>query len=201
MSRVGKKPIEIPAGVKVEIAGQTVKVSGPKVTQPLQWSLPQGVQAAVDGQDNKVVVTRSSDEKQQRALHGLSRALIANMIHGAHQGYQQRLLVYGSGYSCNLVGRKLYVNCGFMGRGSKDRPQFIVPVPDGLEVEIETAAARGDSDPAKFVIRGADKQLLGDFAARIRGIRPPEPYKGKGIRYEEEQVRRKAGKAFAGGGK
>ena len=110
------------------------------------------------------------------------------------------VLIYGTGYSCNLQGKSLCLNVGFMGRGSKEKPQFQVPVPDGLEVDVETPAARGDMDPAKFVVRGCDKQLVGQFAAEVRRIRPPEPYKGKGIRYENEFVRKKQGKAFASGG-
>jgi large subunit ribosomal protein L6 len=200
MSRIGKKPIDVPGGVKVEIAGRDVTVSGPKTKRPLTWSLPAKVSAAVDGSGKQVVVTRADDTKESRAQHGLSRSLIANMIQGAAQGYERRLLVFGTGYSCNLQGGKLLLNCGFMGRGTKEKPQFELPVPEGLEVTIETAAARGNADPASFVVRGADKQLVGDFCARVRSIRVPEPYKGKGIRYQGEQVQRKAGKAFAGGG-
>ena len=200
MSRIGKKPVDIPGGVKVEISGRTVKVSGPKAAQPMTWSLPEMVSAAVDESGKTVVVTRQDDSKQARSEHGLSRSLIANMIQGAAQGYEQRLQVYGTGYSCNVQGDKLLLNCGFMGRGTKEKPQFSIPIPKGLEVVIETAAARGNADPASFVVRGCDKHLVGDFSARVRGIRPPEPYKGKGIRYHGENVQRKAGKAFAGGG-
>ncbi|HUU85026.1 MAG TPA: 50S ribosomal protein L6 [Phycisphaerae bacterium] len=200
MSRIGKKPIAVPGGVSVEVTGQEVRVSGPKCQQPLTWQVPAGVAAKLEDDGRRVVVTRADDQKRSRALHGLSRALIANMVHGAAQGYERRLLVYGTGYGCNMQGGTLRLNVGFMGRGSKDKPQFVVPIPEGIEVEVEVPAARGDSDPAKFVIRGADKQLVGEFAAEVRGIRPPEPYKGKGIRYEGERVIRKAGKAFAGGG-
>lgn len=198
MSRIGKKPIEVPTGVKVSIAGSRVSVSGPKTKAPLVFSVPATITARLDQGDKNVVVTRANDQKSCRALHGLSRALIANMVHGAHTGYERRLLIYGTGYSCKLQGQSLQLNVGFMGRGSKEKPQFTVPIPDGLEVTVETPAARGNNDPAKFVVRGPDKQQVGDFCARVRGIRPPEPYLGKGIRYENERVARKAGKAFAG---
>ncbi len=200
MSRIGENPIDVPAGVTVEISGQDVRVSGPKCKQPLTWSVPAGITAALDNGGSRVVVTRKDDQKRHRSLHGLSRALIANMVHGVLHGYERRLLVYGTGYSCNVQDGKLRLNVGFMGRGTKEKPQFEVPIPDGIEVVVETPAARGDSDPAKFVVRGADKQQVGEFAAEVRAIRPPEPYKGKGIRYEGEQVQRKAGKAFAAGG-
>ena len=199
MSRIGKKPIEVPAAVTVEISGQDVRVSGPKCKKPLGWSLPQGIAATLGDGGRRVVVTRADDQKRSRALHGLSRALIANMVHGAAEGYERRLLVFGTGFNCGVQDNRLRLNVGFTGRGSKDKPQFEIPIPEDLEVEVETPAARGDSDPAKFVIRGADKQLVGEFAAEVRAIRPSEPYKGKGIRYEGERVQRKAGKAFAAG--
>jgi len=199
MSRIGKKPIDIPDGVTVTISGQVVSVSGPKAKQPLQWDVPEGVQAAVEEGGKRVVVTRQNDEKRSRQLHGLSRAMIANMVHGMLNGYERRLLVFGAGYNCNVVGNNLTLNVGFMGRGTKEKPQFTIPIPEGLEVVIETPAARGDTDPAKFLVRGVDKQLVGNFCAQVRSIRPPEPYKGKGVRYEDERVQRKAGKAFAGG--
>jgi large subunit ribosomal protein L6 len=184
----------------VTVSGQRVDVTGPKCQRPLSWSVPEGVSAALENGGKRVVVTRASDEKRVRALHGLSRALIANMVHGVAQGYQRRLLIYGTGYSCGVKGRTLELNIGFTGRGSKDRAQFRLPIPEGIEVDVETPAARGDTEPAKLVVRGADKQLVGEFAAEVRTLRRPEPYKGKGIRYEGEHVQRKAGKAFAGGG-
>lgn len=197
MSRIGKKPVAVPDGVKVEIAGSEFKVSGPK--GELSWELPERISARYDADAKLIQVERVGDEKQARALHGTSRALLANMIHGVNQGYERRLLVYGTGYSCNLKDDFLCLNVGFVGRGSKNKPQFEVPVPDGLEVVVETPAARGDLEPAKFLVRGCDKQLVGQFAAEVRRIRPPEPYKGKGIRYDDERVRRKQGKAFASG--
>jgi large subunit ribosomal protein L6 len=200
MSRVGKKAIDVPGGVSVEVAGSKVKVSGPKAKQPLTFSVPARVAVSLEESGKRVVVTRQNDEKQSRSLHGMSRALIANMIRGVSEGFEKRLLIYGTGYNCKVEGQKLFLNCGYMGRGTKTKPQFEIPIPAGLDVIAEVPAARGDSDPAKLVIRGADRQVVGQFAASVRAIRPPEPYKGKGIRYDDEFVQRKAGKAFAGGG-
>ncbi len=200
MSRIGKKPIAVPGGVKVEIKGKQVQVSGPKTKSPLSWTLPGAINATLEDDGKRITVERTADLKQTRALHGLSRALIANMVFGAHAGYQKRLLIFGTGYSCKLQGQFLHLNCGFMGRGTKEKPQFEIPVPEGINVTVETPAARGNSEPAKLLVDGPDKQLVGQFCAEVRSIRPPEPYLGKGIRYEDEKVTRKAGKAFASGG-
>jgi len=196
MSRIGKKPIPIPSGVTVSVAKQDVSVSGPK--GKLAWTVPVPVEAAVE--DGCVVCSRPDDSKQSRALHGLSRALIANMVKGVSEGYRIGLEVYGTGYSAKLEGKTLLLNIGYMGRGVGRKAQYEVPVPPGLEVTVEVPAARGDGDPAKFTVSGADKQQVGQFAAEVRKLRKPEPYKGKGIRYAGEQIRRKAGKVFAGGG-
>ncbi len=195
MSRIGKKPVAIPGGVTVTVSGRNVAVRGSLGS--LDWTVPEHISAAVEG--SEVRVERADDRKQSKALHGLSRSLIANMVEGVSKGYQQRLEVYGTGYNCAVKGKNLELNVGFMGRGTKEKAQFSVPIPNGLEVTVETPAARGDSDPAKFLIKGCDKQMVGHFAASVRKIRPPEPYKGKGIRYEGEHVRRKQGKALAGG--
>ena len=197
MSRIGKQPIEIPGGVKVELRGRRVAVSGPKGS--LSWEAPAGIKLEHDEPAKAIRVTRADDQKQNRANHGLSRALIANMVQGVSQGFERELHVYGTGYSCKLQGRTLQLNVGFSGRGHNRPCQFAVPVPEGIEVEILAPAARGGSDPAKFVVRGVDKQQVGQFAAEVRKLRPPEPYLGKGVRYKDETVRRKAGKAFAGG--
>jgi large subunit ribosomal protein L6 len=181
--------------VKVDIAGRKCSVSGP--LGRLSWDMPVSVSARLEG--GSVHLEREGDSKQSRALHGLSRALVANMITGVSKGYEHRLLIYGTGYSCRLQGRTFCLNVGFMGRGTKEKPQFEIPIPAGVEVVVETPAARGESEPAKFVVKGCDKQAVGQFAAEVRMIRPPEPYKGKGIRYEGEHVRRKQGKAFASG--
>ncbi|MCK4658738.1 MAG: 50S ribosomal protein L6 [Phycisphaerae bacterium] len=198
MSRIGKKPVAVPDGVKIDIAGKKCNVSGPK--GQLSWELPECVSARYDDGAKAIEVHPVAETKQSRALHGTSRALLANMVRGVSQGYERRLLIYGTGYGCKLDGKFLCLNVGFMGRGSKDKSQFRIPVPDSLDIDIETAAARGDIEPAKFVVRGCDKQVVGQFAAEVRKIRPPEPYKGKGIRYDDEHVRKKQGKAFASGG-
>ncbi|MCP4593803.1 MAG: 50S ribosomal protein L6 [bacterium] len=197
MSRIGKKPVAVPDGVKVEITGQKCRVSGPK--GELDWQLPAVISAQYDSDARLISIAAGAESKQARELHGTSRSLVAGMVEGVSQGFSKRLLIYGTGYGCTLQGRELCLNVGFMGRGSKDKPQFRIPIPEGVEVDIETPAARGDLEPARFVVRGCSKQAVGMFAAEVRRIRPPEPYKGKGIRYDNEQVRRKQGKAFASG--
>lgn len=206
MSRIGKKPIAVPSGVTVKVAGAKVSVSGPKGT--LEWGLPDCVEVAFespqgsssDGRE-RIAVKPTSNTKAGRALWGTTRALIANMITGVLQGYSRELEIYGTGYSCRVEGggRQLHLNLGYSGRGIGGKPQFIINIPPGLEVEVQTPAARSDTDPARMSIRGTNKQQVGQFAADIRALRPPEPYKGKGVRYTGETIRRKQGKAFAGG--
>jgi large subunit ribosomal protein L6 len=195
MSRIGKKPVPIPSGVKVNLAGRELKFTGPK--GETTWTAPAPVTVALDGAT--VVVTRSDDQPNSRALHGLTRALIANMIEGVSKGYEIKLEIYGTGYSVKKQGKQLWLNCGYMGRGHNKQAQFMLDIPVGLEVQVDVEAARGETDPAKFTVRGIDKQQVGQFAAEVRKIRKPEPYKGKGIRYAGEHVRRKAGKVFASG--
>ncbi len=196
MSRVGKQPVSIPGGVQVKIGIGDVSVTGPKGA--LKMSLPDFVEARFDEQAKLVSVTREGNTKQGRANHGLTRSLIANMVEGVTSGFQKRLLIFGTGYSTKLEGKTLHLNVGFMGRNRGHGSQFELPVPQGIEVVVEAPAARGDNDPAKILIRGADKQAVGQFAAEIRALRKTEPYKGKGIRYENEQVKRKQGKTQAG---
>lgn len=196
MSRIGNKTIPVPSGVTVNISGPLVKVSGPKGS--LDWNLPTPIEAGLDG--SEVVVKRGNDQPSSKALHGLSRALVANMIEGVHKGYEKKMEIYGTGYGCKLAGKQLHLNVGFMGRGFGKAAQFMVDIPAGLTVTVENESARGESDPARFTVSGIDKQLVGNFCAEVRKLRKPEPYKGKGIRYHGEQVRRKAGKVFAGGG-
>ena len=196
MSRIGKKPVPVPDGVTVKIAGRDVCVSGPKGT--LNWVAPDPIDVAIE--ENEVVVRRPDDQARNRALHGLSRSLIANMVAGVTAGYEIKLEIYGTGYSAKKQGRQLLLNVGFMGRGHEKAAQFTVDIPPGLEVDIQTEASRGDTDPAKFSVKGIDKQAVGQFAAELRKLRKPEPYKGKGIRYAGEQIRHKAGKVFASGG-
>ncbi len=196
MSRIGKKPIPIPAGVKVDLAGAVVNVSGPK--GKLTWKVPAPITVALE--QSQVVVRRPDDVAQNRALHGLARALIANMIHGCAEGYSRALEIYGTGYSSSVEGKNLLLNCGYMGRGVGKKAQFIIPIPEGLQIKVEVPTARGNTEPARFVVMGPDKQQVNQFAAEIRKLRKPEPYLGKGIRYLGEHIRRKAGKVFAGGG-
>ena len=198
MSRIGKQPVPIPSGVTVKLSGRQVTVTGPKGSSA--WEHPYSAKVVHDEAAKSLCVTRRDDTKQSRANHGLTRALIANMVKGVTDGFERRLLIYGTGYNCKLAGRTLHLNVGFTGRRRGLGSQFELQVPDGLEVVIERDAARGDTDPAALVIRGIDKQLVGEFAAEIRSLRKTDPYKGKGIRYDDEQVRRKQGKALAGTG-
>ncbi len=191
MSRVGTKPIAVPAGVKVAVADRTVSVEGPK--GKLSWTHRPEVAVQLDEDAKVITVTRSRNDRICRSLHGLTRSLVANMVEGCANGYAKALEVYGVGYGVQLQGNKLSLNVGYS--HSVD-----FEVPPGITVEVKTAQARGDTEPAKFSITGADKQAIGELAARVRRSRPPEPYKGKGVRYAGEHVRRKVGKAFAGGG-
>ncbi len=203
MSRIGKKPVAVPSAVKVELKDHTIKTSGPKGS--LTWTYPSAVEVTFDAASSMVKIDRKDDAAQSKALHGLTRALIANMVLGCEKGYEKKLEIYGTGYSCDLKGTRLLLNCGYMGRGVDDagkprEAQFVINIPEGLKVTVEVKAARGESEPAKLTVAGPDKQMVGQFSAEVRSLRPPEPYKGKGIRYAGEYVRRKQGKAFAGGG-
>ena len=198
MSRVGNKAVEVPSGVEVRVTGQNVSVKGPKGA--LDLSVPTTATVEFDAGTRQVKVSRVNDAKQSRANHGLARALVANMVQGVTAGFEKRLLIYGTGYNCKLDGGNLHLNVGFMGRNHGKGAQFELAVPDGVEVVVEAPAARGETDPAKLLIKGIDKQKVGQFAAEIRALRKTEPYKGKGIRYEGEHVRRKQGKALAGAG-
>ncbi|MGD2108387.1 MAG: 50S ribosomal protein L6 [Phycisphaerae bacterium] len=198
MSRVGEKPVAIPGGVTVKVSGRQVEVSGPKGR--LTWTHPVTADVAYDDASKSVRVKRKDGSKQSRANHGLTRALLANMVEGVSEGFERRLQIYGTGYNCKLQGRTLQLNVGFSGRKERSGAQFDLTVPDGVEVVVERDQARGDTDPAQLVVKGIDKQKVGQFAAEIRAVRKTEPYKGKGIRYEGEQVRRKQGKALTGAG-
>jgi large subunit ribosomal protein L6 len=191
MSRIGRKPIPVPSGVKVAVEGKTVRVEGP--AGKLSWTHRAEISVAPTADGNTLVVSRSSEERLVRALHGLTRSIIANMIEGCLKGFSKSLEIFGVGYGCQLQGNKFSLTCGL------SHP-VVIDVPEGLKVEVRTPQARGDNEPARFSVSGADKQAVGQFAARVRKVRPPEPYKGKGIRYAGEYVRRKAGKAFAGAG-
>jgi large subunit ribosomal protein L6 len=182
MSRIGKKPIAIPAGVDVKVNGQEVTVKGPKGT--LTQTFRSEITIAVEG--NEIILTRADDEKLSRSLHGLTRTLVANMVEGVLNGYSKSLDIQGVGYRAAKQGKNLVLNLGYS-------HQVIVPEIDGITIDVP--------NPNQVVISGADKQAVGQFAAEVREKRPPEPYKGKGIRYTGEYVRRKEGKAGKGGKK
>ena len=189
MSRIGKKPIDIPGGVKVELKGLCVKVTGP--LGELQMDCHSRIKVKVDGK--QVIVENDLPEnRQNKQLHGTMRALIANMVTGVSKGFEKKMEIYGTGYSVKDQGGKLVFQIGFC------HPVELA-VPKGVKVDIQAGATRGNDVPARFTLSAVDKRLLGQFAADIRKIRPPEPYKGKGIRYADEHVRRKVGKAFASG--
>lgn len=188
MSRIGNKPISVPDGVKVTVSGRTVNVAGP--VGKLSWTHRPEVNVALEDDARTIVVTRNSDERFPRALHGLTRSLIANMVRGCQHGYTKAMEVYGVGYGAQLQGNKLTMTVGL------SHP-VVFEVPAGLTIEVQAPQARGDSEPARFTVFGADKQAVGELAAHIRKIRPPEPYKGKGIRYAGEVIKTKVGKAGA----
>ncbi|HEU4539977.1 MAG TPA: 50S ribosomal protein L6 [Jiangellaceae bacterium] len=177
MSRIGKLSIPVPSGVEIDIDGSTVTVKGPK--GELVHTLPEviGLERTEDG---SLRVTRPDDERESKALHGLSRTLVANMVTGVTQGYEKKLEIVGVGYRVQARGSNLEFALGF------SHPVVIEP-PDGVSFAVES--------PTKFTVTGIDKQKVGEVAANIRKLRKPEPYKGKGIRYAGEQVRRKVGKA------
>jgi large subunit ribosomal protein L6 len=182
MSRIGKKPVEIAKGVKVAINGTALSFEGPKG----KLSLNHHPNAKVRIEGNTVIVERINDEKLSRAVHGLTRALIANSITGVGTGYVKDLEIQGVGYKAELQGKTIALNLGYAN-------QMKVTVPDGVAVKIEANGTR-------INIQGADKQVVGQLAAEIRKLRKPEPYKGKGVRYVGEVVKKKAGKQFAGAG-
>ena len=175
MSRVGKKPIEIPAGVTVTLNNSTVTVKGPK--GELTRSFNPDIEIKIE--ENLVTITRPTDVKEHRALHGTTRALIANMVEGVSKGFERKLELIGVGYRAQKQGNKLVLNVGY------SHPVEITPE-QGIEIEVPANT--------KVIVKGIDKERVGALAANIRGVRPPEPYKGKGIRYEGEFVRRKEGK-------
>jgi large subunit ribosomal protein L6 len=175
MSRIGKKPIAVPDGVTVELGPELVVVKGPK------GELSQGVspRMTIEEEDGTLTVKRPTDRGPDRALHGLTRSLLANLVEGVTEGFERRLEIQGVGYRARLQGRTLDLTVGY------SHPVSLA-APEGIEFEVP--------QPTQVIVRGIDKQLVGETAARIRRVRPPEPYKGKGIRYAGEQVRRKVGK-------
>jgi large subunit ribosomal protein L6 len=189
MSRIGKKPVPVPAGIKLSVQGRTITVEGPK--GKLSWTFRPEVQVAYDDAKKVVTVSRQDDLKPTKALHGTTRMLIANMIEGCLKGYERSLEIFGVGYGVTVQGTKLLLSVGF------SNPRAF-EIPSTVKVTVVTPQARGESEPARLTIASPDKQAVGEFAARLHRARPPEPYKGKGVRYVGEYVRRKVGKAFAG---
>ena len=177
MSRIGRLPIALPSGVKVDIAGQDVTVTGPKRTLNLTVSEPITVETKEDG---SIQVSRPNDERRNKALHGLSRTLVNNMVIGVSEGYIKKLEVSGTGYRVQPKGQGLELSLGY------SHP-IQVDAPEGIKFVVES--------PTKFAVEGIDKQKVGEVAANIRKLRKPDPYKAKGVKYEGEHIRRKAGKA------
>ena len=176
MSRIGRKPISLPQGVEVTVEGNLVSVKGPKGS--LAQVIPEGI--TIVKEDGNILVNRPDDTKMLRSYHGLTRSLVANMVEGVSNGFEKKLELVGVGYRAQLQGEKLVINIGF------SHPVEIDP-PEGIQFEVPAVT--------KITVKGIDKQLVGNTAAHIRAIRKPEPYKGKGIKYENEVIRRKAGKA------
>lgn len=180
MSRIGNKPIDLPDGVKAAVDGCKIVVEG-KLGK-LDWEFRPEMTVVVDEEQKQITVARADDERQSRALHGLTRALIQNMVVGVAQGYERRLEIVGVGYIASVEGNRLDLRVGYANELRRE-------IPAGLQVQCP--------DQQHIIIRGIDKQQVGQFAAEIRALRKPEPYKGKGIRYHGEQIRRKQGKAMA----
>ena len=175
MSRIGKKPIPIPQGVKVQVSDGTVRAEGPK--GKLSQAVPAPLSANVDG--GVLVIARPDDDRKVRALHGLTRALMANMVAGVKDGFERKLEIVGIGYRAQMLGKAIQLALGYT-------HPLVFPLPEGVTAEIDKQTA--------ITLRGADKALLGQTAAKLRALRKPDPYKGKGIRYADEYVRRKVGK-------
>ena len=178
MSRIGKKPITVADGVKVTVADQLVSVEGPK--GKLEFKHRPEINVGIEEEGRSVIVSRDAEDRTSRELHGLTRAVINNMIVGVKDGYEKKLEVVGVGYICSIQGKQLQLRVGFANELKK-------MIPDGLDVTCP--------DQTHIVVRGCDKQQVGQFAAEVRSLRKPEPYKGKGIRYQGEQVKLKAGKS------
>jgi len=177
MSRIGKQPIELPGKVAVKVNGDShVVVEGPK--GKLEWNMPEGI--SLEQEDTSVAVNRASDSRQLRAMHGTARSLISNMVEGVSSGYVRELEIQGVGFRANVKGKILDLSLGFSHPVEH-------PIPEGLAITVE--------ENTKIKVEGIDKQLVGQFAADVRSYYPPEPYKGKGIRYKDEYVRRKQGKS------
>ena len=189
MSRIGKQPVPIPAGVEVTVAGNAVSVKGPKGA--LERHFADAVTLAVDEEAKQVVVSRKTDDKQAKSLHGLWRALVNNMVEGVANGFQKELEIIGVGYKAELQGKTLTLSLGYA------HPVELA-VPQGIEVEVQRSGRQGVD--LEVTVRGIDKELVGQFAANIRKTRKPDVYHGKGVRYRGEYVRKLAGKTFGSAG-
>ena len=176
MSRIGKAPVEVPGGVQVDVSGRTVKVTGPKG----ELEVPIGKGVEVKQEDGSIVLERASESPEHKSMHGLTRSLVQNAVTGVTDGFTRTLQIAGVGYRAALQGRDINLQVGY------SHPVSVSPR-EGIDFEVPA--------PTTIIVRGIDKQRVGQTAAEIRKVRPPEPYKGKGIRYEDEQIRRKAGKA------
>lgn len=185
MSRIGKQPVRVPNDVKVSVTGNAVNLEGPK--GKMSQVFHPDIFIEFNQQERQIVVKRSVDEKYQKALHGLTRALIANMVFGVTKGFSKNLEIVGLGYNAKVQGKDLVLSLGY------SHPLHL-SIPQGIKVEVTNP-----TNPAKLTVSGSDKQMVGQFSAEIRGNKPPEPYKGMGIKYENEIIRRKAGKAFSSG--
>lgn len=184
MSRIGVQPVPVPDGVTVDVKGRSVAAKGPK--GELSMSLTDGISVHTEG--GSAIVTRENEQGTVRAMHGTTRALLANMITGVNTGFKKVLQVWGVGYTASVKQQTLSLNIGFC-------HNVDMPIPEGLEVQTERGSVEG-TNIWRIVVSGADKHAVGQFAADVRAKRPPEPYKGKGIRYEGERVSIKAGKSF-----
>ncbi len=182
MSRIGRQPVNIPQGVKVQIDGTIVRAEGPK--GKLMQPVPEGLSAKLE--NNQLLISRNGDDRKIRALHGLARALVANMVTGVKDGFERKLDIVGIGYRAQIQGRVITLALGY------SHP-VVFPLPEGITAEIERQVA--------ITLRGADKALLGQTAAKLRALREPDPYKGKGIKYSDEVIRRKVGKKAGAGAK
>ncbi len=191
MSRIGKKPVAVPKNVKVEQHERTVKVTGPLGSAELTYD-PCLTVKIEDSGSRIDVINPEPEVRRNKELHGTTRALLANMIVGVTQGYQKKMEIYGTGYNVKEQGGKLVLQVGFA-------HAVEMPIPKGVKVTVDVPATRGNDVPAKFSLASVDKCTVAQFAAEIRKVKPPEPYKGKGIRYADEHIRRKVGKAFASG--
>ena len=184
MSRIGKQPVAIPSGVKVKVEGGKIAVEGPKGAK-LEWNWHPAIKVTFDESAKAIKVERPNDERLSRALHGTTRNIIKNMIEGVTKGYEKRLKIEGVGYQALKDGKTVVLKVGYAN-------DIRLTPPEGVTADLP--------DPTTIVVKGADKQKVGQFAAEVRAARKPEPYKGKGVRYETETVRRKEGKSFASGG-